>query len=398
MTTLSDNVILTREYSSSNRADYDSFGGVVSEGFLENVFILDRSYITKAIIDEFKSCVWTERYDSAGDFELVVPASKDVASKIQINDYVSIKESDVIMIVETVELQSDAEAGDYLVYSGRSLESILARRIIWGVFKKNQEANFQEVVKEVLTKSFINPTNSKRKVPGFIFKMSKDPEITKLKLEIKTIGDNIYDWVQSNCADRKIGWRIKPVDGGGFEFELYRGTDRSRDQDKVASVIFSDSYGNLISSNYIQSELNYKTNALVRGDDDGITMEVQRHHTPERIGLDRREVYINTNLQPDDSASNIYNQTYYNQMLNQAKEVMADYTITKAFDSDIDWTKQFIFGRDYFIGDIVQVENRYGFEGRCRVSEIVKTRDASGPSMIPTFVVVEVGNDIMKGE
>lgn len=398
---MADNkVTLTREYAGSARAVNEGVSGVVSDGFLENVFILDSTYMTKAIIDVFKSMVWTERYDKAGEFEIVVPATKEMAHTVRLYDYVAIKESEKIMIVETISLESNVESGDVLIYSGRSLESILERRIVWGIFEKNNEVNFQESLKELLEKNVIAPTNEKRKIPGFVFKMSDDPEITKLTAEIKMVGENIYEWVCSNCADRKIGWRINAVPGGGFEFELYRGVDRTWDQDEVPAVVFSDSYENLIASNYVQSELNYKTNALVRGDDDDVTMEIFRQHTPERVGLDRREIYIDTNQQPESSEENdkIYNQAYYNQMLNKAKEVMADYSVTTAFDSETDWTRQFIFGRDYFVGDIVQVENRYGFEGKCRVSEVVKTRDVSGPSMIPTFIVVDVDDEVMKGD
>ena len=395
-----DNLVsLTREYSRFFKSEDEPEIGVVGEGFLDNIFVLDATYTTKAIIDVFKSIVWTERYDEAGEFELVVPASKKTAQEVRLHDYLSIKESSVIMIIETVTLETDVANGDMLVYSGRSLESILDRRIVWGMFEKSEETNFQDVVEEVLNDNFINPKNPKRKIPGFQFKRSEDPEITKLMIEVKMMGDNIYEWICASCKDRKIGWRVNAISDGGFEFELYRGVDRSWDQTEEGAVVFSDSYENLLSSNYIQSEVNYKTNAFVRGDDDNITMEVQRQHDPERTGLDRREVYIDTNQQPDEYMGiPMYDQSYYDQMLNSVKETMTEYEVTTAFDSEVDWTRQFIFDKDYFVGDIVQVENRYGFMGKCRVSEIVKTRNSSGPSMVPTFIVVDLEDEITKGD
>ena len=54
-------------------------------------------------------------------------------------------------------------------------------------------------------------------------------------------------------------------------------------------------------------------------------------------------------------------------------------------------SKGFNFGtctRIIQIGDIVEVANEYGKEGRSRVSEVMYTDDTSGISIVPTFTTV----------
>ena len=45
----------------------------------------------------------------------------------------------------------------------------------------------------------------------------------------------------------------------------------------------------------------------------------------------------------------------------------------------------YIFGRDYYLGDIVIVENECGISASVRITEYVQTIDENGPSACPTF-------------
>ena len=46
--------------------------------------------------------------------------------------YLQSKESEHVMIVEKIQITSDTEDGNHVTVTGRSLESILDRRIVWG--------------------------------------------------------------------------------------------------------------------------------------------------------------------------------------------------------------------------------------------------------------------------
>ena len=133
-----------------------------------------------------------------------------------------------MMIVEKIQITSDTEDGNHVTVTGRSLESILDRRIVWG--QKLLSGNLQNGIKTLLNENVISPSDSNRKIPNFIFKESTDPAITKLKLEAQYTGDNLYDVIQKICEEQGIGFKITLNDEKQFVFELYAGSDRSYDQ------------------------------------------------------------------------------------------------------------------------------------------------------------------------
>ena len=96
-----------------------------------DLYILDKSLETIGIIDVFTSVIWTKRYFSAGDFELYLPASSNNIKLLQTGNYVKRLDDDTVMIIEKIQITTDAETGNFLTVSGRSLEILLARRIVW---------------------------------------------------------------------------------------------------------------------------------------------------------------------------------------------------------------------------------------------------------------------------
>lgn len=80
----------------------------------------------------------------------------------------------------------------------------------------------------------------------------------------------------------------------------------------------------------------------------------------------------------------------YNDLLDQrGKEKLAENLYTKVFTGEIEATNNFVYGRDFFKGDIVQVVNEFGMESKVRVLEVVRVQDTTGYSTYPTFQVIE---------
>ena len=83
------------------------------------------------------------------------------------------------------------------------------------------------------------------------------------------------------------------------------------------------------------------------------------------------------------------NEEYIKQLQAKGKETMAETKIVKAFEGEIDATRQFVYGKDFTIGDLVQVVNEYGMEAKSRVSELIQSQDVSGEAIYPTFTSIE---------
>lgn len=374
--------------------------------------VLDKNYDGIAMIDTFTSAIWTVRYDEAGDFEIYTPVRLDYIQAMQIGNYLWNRDSDRLMVIETVEIETDAEEGPQLIVTGRSLESILDRRIVTS--SQNFSGNLQSVLFAIIQNEVIS-SGGTRRIPGFSLKTSSDSRITSISIsELSIRGENVYDVVCSLCQANKVGWRILPKGAGGFEFELYVGVDRSYAQSVNPYVTFSPSFENLLNSNYIKSFKSYKNSIYAVGtyqkevilqnkykDDNGewvveeqttyeeaevVTWQYSETATPS--GLARREMFIDNGGINDGEQGGEY--ATWN-AVNKEKAIaeLGEYQTTTAFEGELEATRQYIYREDFNIGDIVQVENEFGITGTVYISEIVFSQDANGITITPTFTSTE---------
>ena len=361
--------------------------------------VLDKNYEAIAMIDTFTSAIWTVRYDKCGDFELYTPVRLDYLKSMQIGNYLWNRDSDRLMVIETIEIETDVEKGPQLIVTGRSLESILDRRII--VSSNIFSGTLPAVISSILSKEVISP-GSNRAIPNFIYKETTDKRITSIAgLEFTARGENVYDIICSLCQQHKVGWRIIPYGSGGFEFELYMGVDRSYNQNDVPYVVFSPSFENLLNSNYIKSYKAYKNAVYAIGtyqeeiviDNQTTYEEVEvtawgYSETSEPTGLARREIFVdnggvNDGEQGGSAAS--WNKINKEKGLTE----LGQHQTTTAFEGNLEATRQYVYQEDFNIGDIVQVANEFDITGTVYISEVVMSQDANGISITPTFTSTE---------
>lgn len=361
--------------------------------------ILDKNYEAIAMIDTFTSAIWTVRYDECGDFELYTPVRLDYLKSMQIGNYLWNRDSDRLMVIETVEIETDAEKGPQLIVTGRSLESILDRRII--VSSNIFSGTLPAVISSILSKEIISPGNN-RVIPNFRYKETSDERITSIAgLEFTARGENVYDIICSLCQQYKIGWRILPYGSGGFEFELYMGVDRSYNQNDIPYVVFSPSFENLLNSNYIKSYKAYKNAVYAVGTyQEEIVIDSQTTYeeaevtawgyseTSEPIGLARREMFVDNGGINDGEQGG--SATSWNK-INKEKGLteLGQHQTTTAFEGNLEATRQYVYQEDFNIGDIVQVANEFDITGTVYISEVVMSQDANGISITPTFTSTE---------
>lgn len=373
--------------------------------------VLDENYNAVAVIDTFTSVIWTIRYNEAGNFELYTPVRLDYIQAMQIGNYLWAKDSDRLMIIETIEIETDSEDGAQLLITGRSLESILERRIITS--SEIFSGNVQSIIIAMLNSEVINASDS-RKIPNFSYKTSTNTKITGTSMEFTARGENLYDIICSLCQECKIGWKILPKGAGGFEFELFAGMDRSYNQNANPYVVFSPGFENLLNTSYIKSYKAYKNSIYAIGtyqkevaienkykDDNGewvveeqITYEDTEvsvwgfSEESEPSGLKRREIFIDNGGINDGEQGGTEEEW---NTINKQKGLteLATHQTTTAFEGQLEATQQYIYGEDFAIGDIVQIQNEYGIEGTVYISEIVFSHDSSGIAITPTFTSTE---------
>lgn len=342
-----------------------------------DIYILNKSLEKIGVIDMYKSIIWTRRYYSAGDFELYVPASVEMFSLLQKDYYLQRDDDDGAMIIEDIELQTDAELGDHIIVAGRSVESILLRRVVWQQTILNGTA--ENAIRKVITENCINPLQAGRAIT----RLQLAPASGFIEtIEQQITGDNVGEWLETVCRKYGYGWKIN-IENGYFVFYLYKGKDRTYgNAEGNPFVVFSPDFDNLINSNYRYSKREYKNAALIMGEGEGL--ERVNTSVGEAEDLDRYEIYIDAR---DISSNNgeIPAAEYLNMLTERGNQQIAEQAAIEEFDGETDASGVYQYKRDFEIGDTVQIENEYGVTSTTRIIEIIENEDESGQRIVPTF-------------
>jgi hypothetical protein len=356
------------------------------------IFVLNTNFESVAIVDSFKSMIWTDRYKAYGDFELYLPMDSGLLDFLKEDYYLCTKDSEHCMIIEDLSIDSDVEEGNFLTVTGRSLESLLERRIVWG--QKVLTGNLQDAIETLLNESIISPSITERKIDNFIFQASTDTKITGLTIDAQFTGDDLYSVVKSLCEENNIGFRILLNDTNQFVFSLYSGVDRSYAQTENPYVIFSPGFGNILNSNYYRSKANFKNVTLVAGEGEGASRKTAI--VGSGSGLNRRELFTDArDISSDTEEGTLTNEEYIAKLQARGNENLSEYNVKTAFEGEVEATRLFKYGKDFFIGDIVQIADEYGHEGRAYISELVISQNEEGFSMYPTFQTIQEEGDEM---
>lgn len=352
-----------------------------------DIYVLDEKAEILDIVDVFQSVIWTVQYYSQGDFELIVPATKKNIDLMQ-KDRLLCRDKDItkdtfknVMVIEDIKIESDWEEGDKLTVSGKSLKSIVGRRVVWK--QTNLTGNLEAGIRYVLNENVIDPEEESRKIANV--ELDEVAGITDT-IDAQLLGDNIAEWIESICSTHEIGWDMY-VRNKKYIFRLYKGTDRTYNQTEVPAVVFSDEYDNLLESIYTYERGDYKNAALIGGEGEGVNKRTTT--IGEATGLQRYETYIDGSSVSSNGAI-ITEEQYYKLLQDYGKEQLNEVSDTESFEGNVVSDGNYKLNHDYFLGDLVQVKNEFGIEATPRIIEIIESEDEKGTAIVPKFSTWEV--------
>lgn len=373
------------------------------------LMVLNTEFETVGIIDTFMSCIWTDRYNESGDFEICLPMNISLLDVLKEDYYLITEESEHVMIIEDLDVTTDVEEGKRLIVTGRSLEQILDRRIVLNKtsFVAEYDAdnneilpNLQNGIKTILNENIISPAIAARRISNFIFEESTDEKITSLTFEAQYWGDNVYDVIYSLCLENEIGFKITLNDSNQFVFKLYAGVDRSYNQFENPYIVFSQDNDNLLNTSYYRSRSSFKNVAVVLGeeikdsvvDPDG-DKERKSVTVGNELGLARREIFEDANdiTSKIDEKTTLTDEQYRALLKRRGIDALIENLEVEAFEGEVEATLMYKYGEDFFIGDIVQIIDEYGHEGQAYISELIISQDTDSIAMYPTFMTIQKG-------
>lgn len=348
----------------------------------------------EAVCDSFSSLLWDIEYYKCGEFEVYIAASPRNIEIFQTGRIVGRDDDkEHFGLIESVELETDSEDGDYLIIKGRFLMCLLERRIIYPTFNFTKLVSYSQIIMNVV--QYNACTSGIRKILGLIVGCSSGTcWDTETKLQVSY--DNLMEWIYTICE--KIGGtaniRLSKTNTEQYEmiFELSQGTDRSILQEINPHIIFSDRYNNLLSFTYFTDTSVKKNYAYVLGKGEG---EKRKRTTyfegAEPSSLNRYEVYVDAKDISDEEQENgetkpLSEEEYSELLKEKGKQSLVPITMKSESQIAVQST-QFQYGVDYFVGDFVTVEHRrFGIrQNKIQLVGMIESFDHNGRNLTPTF-------------
>ena len=383
-----------------------------------DIYLLDKDKNKINVIDNYKSLIWASRYNEDGDCEVMINATFKNFEMIKEGTYLAREDDDMICRIEKIQLLTDEEEGDYLIITGYDIKKILSQRIIW------QQTNFEGLVEDYIRKliidNIIEPIIQERTIDKFILE-NKNGFTEEIKQQVTY--DNLEEKIQLLTKKYNWGYKVSVDDDKNFVFSLYKGKDRSM------FVVFSHNYENISSSEYSENITNIKNVVLTAGEGEGSNRT--KNVVGDGIGLDRYELYVdareisksigydellqnypggkeakingilyyqyeNVNvaiLTKDDEGEvqtvELTDAIYDKSLESKGLEELANHKSVKIFKGSVEPNQSFIYKKDYFLGDIVTVENEFGISAKARIVEIIEKDDDAGYGIEPIFEYLE---------
>ncbi len=326
------------------------------------IYILDELLRRKTLIDEFISCIWTERFAAYGDFELSLLSTPQNRRIFITGALLACNRSNYVMRVKTIEDTVDQEGRPILKVKGVSLEQMLETRVAFGVLD-----DLTTTPKWVITDA---PADVARKifhdicVTGILDTADIIPYLSEgTFLPADTIPEpldpitveldpqTVYDAIKNICVTWSLGFRIIRRDNPALLFfDIYSGNDRTTKQDIFPAVLFTPELDNLQNTSELASVEDYRNVAYVFSPA-GYEVVYPADVNPDTAGFERHVLVVKaddiTDDNPDPSAA----------MIQKGLEELAQHRSFSAFDGEIDQNSNYQYMVDYYLGDLVEVRN-----------------------------------------
>jgi hypothetical protein len=356
------------------------------------IYTLDPLLRREKVIDKYESLIWTERFQTYGDFQLDIFSTLESRSTFKASTRLAMNESNYVMVVETVEDSVNDDGEQILTVKGRSLEALLLDRVAKESLNDltvSPKWTITDTPAEVARKIFhdicvTGILNAQDVIPfinegTFLAASTIAEPVDPVTVELEPM--TVYDAIAQLCSVWNLGFRIlREFDMSKLWFDIYSGSDRTTAQTTLPPVVFAPGLDNLQNTKELTTIENAKNVAYVFSPA-GFEMVYPDDVDPDVEGFERHVLVVNasdiTSDNPDVSAA----------LIQRGKEQLAENRIYQAFDGEISQNSSYKYGTHYNLGDIVETRNTDGVTNNMRVTEQIFVSDKEGERAYPTLTL-----------
>lgn len=319
-------------------------------------------------VENQTSLVWTRKYRRPGNFELHIPITDQNLKLIKCENLLYKKGDLEAGIIEDIRLE-ESNTKNEMTVKGRFMTSYLDRRLI------KDTMTFSGKVENAMR----NLLAGTEPIPKVILGEKKGFEET---VQFQVTYKNLLEIEQKLAATSNLGFRLCPdFKKQKLYFEIYQGKDRTISNGTTRSVVFSEKYDNLNNAVYQENIQLYKTKAYVGGEGEGAARKYVIVGSGD--GLNLREIFVDAK----DLRSDGMETTEYEELLYQrGREALEENTITQSFECDTEANANFVYPKDYDLGDVVVIrKNDWNIAVKKRIEEISEIYEYGQMRVVPTF-------------
>jgi hypothetical protein len=374
-----------------------------------DIYILDPLLRPIDVVDAdgYISFLWTERWDSMGDFELITWGSPDNKRRFVADTKLSITQSKRVMIVETIEETDDVEKGTVLKVKGRCLNVMLEKRLAvsYSTLSGNISVTWDTygwTPPELLILYFFSICYWGESNPGDIipFIQYDDPGLYPVEnildtwpidFEWSTKPMDLYTAMRNICTAYDIGFRFyKNPNESKLYFEPILGCDRTTQQDDFTPVIFSQDMANLIDTTEFTDYAKYYNAVMVvyfyKDEFENDVTLVEFVKAPElnfsEGGFDQKVKLLSVTQIPEDM--DLVDVPAH--LVKLGEEELDRNRPISVYDGEIAKNSTYVYEVDYNLGDIVEVRGNDGGTAYMRVVEQIFKCDGEGEASYPSLI------------
>ncbi len=323
------------------------------------VEIKDKYTLKTMALVEPQECWFELSYQDVGEFELYCRASQANLKALQKGRYVKLPNKRFIWVITSVRYTFTAGGARMISATGYEAKWLLNKRCI--LTPKELQGTITSAVYGLVNHALGTGANAARTISDNNGNNKFFVDTNTLLIDIsgtQAPRGNLLEFVnhllkQYNCGS------IVEFENGTLKYRVFTGAV------KTNSVKFSQSLDNLLASEYFTDDANIATHALVVStiDDVDYTQAFDNGAT----GIDRAEIVVNSNLSTKyEDANGTEQETtptsdlYKCWQTEEAKTNLAEHITIEEINGEIDIANSnYIFDDDYFIGDMVRVQDEY---------------------------------------
>ncbi len=339
------------------------------------------TYKTVSLVEP-QECWFELSYQDVGEFEVYCRATQANLQALQKGRYVTIPNKRFIWVITAIKYTFNAGGSRMISATGYEAKWLLNKRCI--LTPKELSGTITTAVYSLVNSNLGTVASDERKITNFTV------DTNNLLIDIsgtQATRGNLLEYINTllklyNCGSQVV------FEAGKLVYKIFTGGV------KTASVRFSQSLDNLLSSEYLTDDVNKSTFALVVSTFEETDENEQKHKVDylkevnkNNTGIDRAEIIVESNLSTKyEDANGVEQETTPNSDLYQSWQVqegtnkLAENVTIEEINGEIDLlNSNYVFDEDFFIGDMVRVQDEYfNFYIDTKISKYTIKQDANG--------------------